>query len=285
LNIEIHQHIWSRLYRESIQPLLQATPGAFIHALVEGVHDESCYPMLSQAGNLRFTALYECMANADEETLGLSPLLVEYADAGASAWLSLFEKLKGKPALSIMVTEESLEALAARLKAWCVVDAADTSLALSFADTRVLPELVAVLKREQIAQLCGPALLWTYPSRAGTWMTVELPEDARPPAAAVTLNANQYAQLVDAAEADAVLFYMREHHAPLVERHGMAQAHALIRDGLRCADRTGVERIAERFDICERSLRCAEIGSAADSPAARLGWVANTSIIIERVMA
>lgn len=259
--IESQQDMWPQHAHAIIKPVLHACRKVFIYALIEGVLDESCYPMLKLAADLGFIALYDGMANADDETLGLSPLLVEYADAGASTWMALLEKMQGKPALSIIITPESLDALAIRLRPWCVVDAAESPLALSFADTRVLPELFTVLTTAQIGQLCGSAVHWGYAARDGNWTTLKLPAQAQAlrPATAVTFDEKQCAKLIDAAEADTVLAQMRTYDAALVERHGPAQAHALIRHWLRCADEAGLERFEERIDLCGHGLRCADI--------------------------
>ena len=82
-------------------------------------------------------------------------LLVKFDDAIRFTWERLLEKTNGHPALSLIVTPEPLKQLAARLAAWCIVDAADYTVALSFADTRILPPLFKTLTAQQLGQFCG----------------------------------------------------------------------------------------------------------------------------------
>lgn len=244
---ELHAHLGH---------LLREFPDAHIYALIEGVHDESCYPYLKRSGRLPYFSIYANTPNADEEALGLSPILVEYRAQAREAWNALMSKTDGKPALSLILTPEPLSEMAARLTPWCVVDADGHALALSFADTRILPQLFTTLSPLQLAQFCGPALHWQYVARTGTWESLPMPGKGMglPRADEVALEERQCVQLIAAAEADSILFQLRSTAARLIDCHAPAHAHALVRHWLACADHAQIGSVPERMQLCEWGL-------------------------------
>lgn len=229
-------------------------PQERIYALIEGALNETCYGLLKRTGHLPFQALYANTASADEETLALSPLLVEYQADARHEWDTLIKKTDGKPALSIIATKESLVHLTHRLMPWCVVDAAGYTLALSFADTRILPELFEVLTPAQREELCGPMLRWQYVARDAQWASLPVTGNDVPPADKVVLDEQQCAQLTDASEADNVLFQLRSVSASAVNCHSPAQAYALVHHWLTCADHAQIKSNVIRAEICEFGL-------------------------------
>ncbi len=148
MSINLYPSDWKDAWHTQLNELRRQYPQAHIYALVEGVLNETCYPMLKRSGLLPFIALYANTPCADEETLCISPILIEYVESAQKTWNSLIKKTDGRSALSLIVTTESLQQIAARLTPWCVVDAAGYTLALSFADTRILPELFKILTPE-----------------------------------------------------------------------------------------------------------------------------------------
>jgi hypothetical protein len=276
---------WQENLHRQIADLQRQFPQAYIYALIEGVLDESCYPLLKRYGQLSYSALYANLPGADEETLAISPLLVEYAEAGCVTWNALLKKTDGQPALSLIVSPESLAQLTARLVPWCIVNAADYTLGLSFADTRILPELCKVLSPQQLAQFCGPALHWQYAARTADWCSLSLPANAAPSAHEVELDEQQCAQLMNAAEADGVLFQLRSSMPELVNCFTPAHAHGLVQHWLNCASHARIEALPERLSLCEWGLAHPELerhpavaawlampGRAATADALRAQW-------------
>jgi hypothetical protein len=254
MNINRYPQDWQTDLHRQMEYLQHQFPQARTYALIEGALNESCYPLLKRAGCLAYRALFSGTPNADEETLGLSPLLAEYEPAQQRAWDALLQKTDGWSALSLIVTPESLSQLAERLAPWCIVDAAGHPLALSFADTRILPELVKILTLQQSEQFCGPALYWQYVTREAKWEALPLPGSAKQPSDAVTLDERQCASLIAAAEADHVLYQLKTSGSSLVDRHAPAPAHALVRYWLSCADHAQIESVPARVELCEMGL-------------------------------
>lgn len=255
MSINMFPADWKVSLHTRLQSFRCQFPEAHIYALVDGVFDESCYLLLKRSQHLRYEALFACTPCADEETLTVSPLLVEFDDAVRFTWERLLEKTNGHPALSLIVSSEPLSQVAARLASWCIVDAADYAVALSFADTRILPQLFKILTAQQLGQLCGPAHRWQYVTRNGDWGDLALPDEALPAAVGISLSEQQCAQLMRAAEGDGILFQVRATSPRLLEPHTAEYAHALVDYWLDCADHARLEAPPDRFDVCIFGLK------------------------------
>jgi hypothetical protein len=254
MNINRYPHDWQDALRRRLDDFRDRFPQARIYALIEGALNETCYPLLKRGGRLASHALYRDTPNADEETLCLSPLLVEYDPSHQHAWEAVLQKTDGWSALSLIVTTESLAQLADRLMPWCIVDAGGHTLALSFADTRILPELVKVLTPAQAAGFFGPALHWRYVNRNAEWENLPLPSAPKPPCTDVSLDESQCASLIGAAEADHVLYQLRAVASSLVDCRPPARTHELLHYWLACADHAQIEAVPARVELCEMGL-------------------------------
>lgn len=231
-----------------------------VYALVDGVHNESFYPRLKKMDSLRYLSLYSTAPSADEETLGLAPILVRYGGEHRKHWDALIEMTDGVPALSIIVSPEPIEQLAARLMPWCVVDADGYTLALSFADTRILPAVVDMLTPPQRGQFLGPATRWTYTGRDARPLHLQVqPEHALPPSGKVELSQQQVAALLAASEADNIAFQFGQFINKPLAKYTTADAHGLIRQWLQVADRIKIDGNQDRFSLCAFGLERPEL--------------------------
>jgi len=251
MTINLYPPGWHEAFDQQITDLQTQFPEAHIYALIDGVQNESCYPFLKRHGGLSYFPLYKNTASRDDETLGLSPLLVAYDEFAPLIWRKLIEKTNGHASLSIIVTTESREQIAERLTPWCIVNADGEWMALSFSDTRILPELFKVLTQEQVGQLCGPALRWQYVTRHCTWQDLPMPTVPLTLADEVKLDEQQCARLIDASEADGVLYQLRRANAALVDCQSPARAHELTRHMLNCANHAQISSPPERVELCE----------------------------------
>ncbi len=223
-----------------------------VYVLVDGVHNESFYRQLKNFGCFRNVPLYSTAPAADDETLGLGPTLVQYTAEHRKQWDALIELTNGLPALSVIVSPETIEQLAERLIPWCVVDADGYTLALSFADTRVLPALVSTLSEEQRGQFLGPALMWSYPGRDAQWLALPVtPLQARSPSSMVVLTAQQVAALMTASEADSIAYQLSQYVSKPLRGYAPFETHAMITQWLTLADELKIEGSQDRFDLCE----------------------------------
>lgn len=147
---------WQPALDKQLETLRAQFPTAHVYALIEAVFNDSCYAFLKRSKRLPYYALYESTPNADEETLSISPILVEYQPDGRKAWNDLLKKTNGHPALSLIITPEPLNDIARRLLPWCIINANGYTLALSFADTRIQQELFKALTPDQLGQIAVP---------------------------------------------------------------------------------------------------------------------------------
>lgn len=255
MTINPYSATWLEDLHESLNALRSEFPQAYIYALIEGAHSENCHPLLKRSRRLPYFALYANTPAADDETLNVSPILVEYRSDAQDTWNRLMRMTDGRPALSIIATSESLAELAHRLTPWCVVDAAGYTLALSFSDTRILPELFKVLAHPQLEQLCGPMVRWQYVTRDAKWESLPLSGIGAPPAHEVALSEQQCSQLTEAAEADNVLYQLRFVSASIAGCHSPVRAYELVRHWLKCADHAQIESNPIRLEVCEFGLR------------------------------
>lgn len=258
--INRHPDDWKETLHAGLADWQSRFPGQQLYALVEGVHNELFYRKLKQAGCFPYVSLYSTAPSADEETLALAPILVEFNAEQPGLWNKLMELTNGLPALCMIGSPESLPQLAARLIPWCVVDADCYTVALSFADTRVLPALVDALTEEQHGQFLGPATRWQYVARDAAWRDLPVrPELARPPAGKVELTASQCAALMAASEPDSMVFQFKRYISNPLDGYTSAEAHGMIRLWLEVADRMRMDGNQDRVALCEFGLAKPEL--------------------------
>lgn len=258
MSINLYPESWPDDLQHQITDWSEQFPSAYVYALIEGVHNETCYPLIKKLG-LTYHALYSGLANADEETLGLSPILVKYEKETQARWFNVLQKTSGLPALSVIITPETITEISNRLFPWCVVKAANYALTLAFADVRILPVLISALTPDQHAQFYGPVIHWQYLTRKAEWKLLPSPKQVLPPALEVKLDEAQCAQLMKTAEADSVLFQLRVGAANVVDCFTPARAHELVSYWLTCADHAQIEASSERISLCELGLTHPEL--------------------------
>lgn len=246
-------------WKEALHDSLRESQG-FVYALVDGVHNEAVYQKLKKMDYLLYQPLYATAPSADEETLGLGPILVQYSNMYRKRWDAILDLTNGRPALSIIVTPEPMDRLAARLIPWCVVDADAYTVALSFADTRVLPTLVEALGDQQRGEFLGPATRWIYPGRDAAWLPMMVePEKALPAPVKVALTAQQVSALMTASEPDSIAYQMSQYIGKPLAGYTPFDAHVMISRWLQVADHVKLESNRDRFALCEFGIERPEL--------------------------
>ncbi|USX17533.1 DUF4123 domain-containing protein [Oxalobacteraceae bacterium OTU3REALA1] len=246
-------------WKEALHESLRESEG-FVYALVDGVHNEAVYQKLQKMDYLHYQSLYATAPSADEETLGLGPILVQYSDTYRKRWDELLEMTNGLPALSIIVSPEPMDKLAARLIPWCVVDADDYTVALSFADTRILPTLVGTLDARQRGEFLGLATRWIYPGRDAVWLALMVePEKALSASENVALTAQQVSALMAASEPDSIAYQMSQYIGKPLAGYTPFDAHVMISRWLQVADHVKMESNRDRFALCEFGVERPEL--------------------------
>jgi hypothetical protein len=241
----------------------EATQGqARLYLLLDGVFLPGLHRKLAA---LSPSLLFEALPGCTDATRDVSPLLLDYAAVLSAApeapWLA---RCSGWPMLSAIATRESQSELAARLAAWCIIEADGQRFNFRFPDTRRLPAIHAALTGEQQAQLAGPAVSWSYIARDGHWRQLPVPlRDSAHAERPVALGAQQFASLVADSEADEILTMLHERgHDHSQNRHG---AYLLVAQALAAIVGEPLDTY-DKADWCERWLRRGPLPDAVPRP-------------------
>jgi hypothetical protein len=207
----------------------QLAPSDRLFLLLDGAFVLGLHKMLpSEQKILLFAALPGCTAAVQDA----SPFLTSYAPSDKAMRL-LLKRCNRWPMVSVIETHESLDTLADRLSAWCVIEADRQRFNFRFSDTRRLLAIFKTLTPAQRAQIAGPAVRWSYIDRDGTWRGLAIDGLSADTAAEPSLTEQQFANLVADSQVDelTVLLSDRGHD---VFRYP-SRSHALLNIALQAA--------------------------------------------------
>ena len=205
-----------------------------LHVLIDGAFVPGLHRRIAVD---RKALLFEGLPASGPGTLDVSPFVLPY-DPEDRALRTVLRECQGWPMVSVIATPESWQDLAARLAAWCIIEADGQRFNFRFADTRRLPAILKTLNGAQRRQFTGPALSWSYVGRDGSWRTLALDGLGAPIAIDPQLDDAQFAALVEDSRADEVLARLAAH--PARGAYRPSQAHALISSALAPALQSGM---------------------------------------------
>lgn len=211
--------------------------------------------------------LFEFLPACSKEARDVSPFVVPF-DPRDKPLRRLLTRCSGWPMLSVLATYESIEQLARRLAAWCIVEADGQNFNFRFPDTRRLPAIFKTLTQQQRGELIGNAIGWHYIGREGSWCSLPVEPSTVPLSipGKSTLDRHQFAQLLEDSEPDETWVQLLDRGT---QTHLLpSQRHALLSNALGVADKAGLDdslRIAWCMDCIEVSFQ-----SEPDLLAARL---------------
>lgn len=243
-----HAPGWLDDFEGQIAILREQWPDAATFALFDCAFSERCHTEIKRS-RLDARCLFDLSTNPSPELQAVSPTLVPLMRAAAASWREAASHTDGYPMLSVIVTPESLDELAQRLHPWCIVKADGEPYVFRFPDTRRLPGVVDALTPEQHAAFFGPAHAWLVRTRSANWARLPLPKSPLPPAEEVNLSAEQYAQLMDDAEADEIIANLHVHEPALIRQYEPAEAYERVAHALKRADFYGIEQ-TDRAQWC-----------------------------------
>lgn len=152
----------------------------------------------------RKALVFESLPGCSDDARDVSPFLTPMIADDAALERTL-RRCSGWPMISLIESPETLEQLAARLAAWCVVEVDGQRFNFRFADTRRLPAIYQALDATQRSQFVGPAVAWSYIARNGTWCRLDIEGEYREPASDPQLTEQQFVAIDDDSRADEVL--------------------------------------------------------------------------------
>ncbi|WP_313031876.1 DUF4123 domain-containing protein [Massilia alkalitolerans] len=208
--------------------------GHALHVLIDGAFVPGLHRRIAAS---RKALLFEGLPGSGPGTLDVSPFIVPF-DPEDRALRAVLRKCQGWPMVSVIESPEPWLDCAARLAAWCIVEADGQRFNFRFADTRRLPVIVMTLERAQRGQFTGSAVSWSYIGRDGNWKTLALEGSGEPIATAPRLDDARFAPLVEDSRADEVLARLAD--CPHRGAYCPSQAHALISAALAPALEAGL---------------------------------------------
>jgi hypothetical protein len=218
--------------------------------------------------------LFASLPGCSNEVADASPFLTPYIPRN-KRMRSLLRRCRGWPMISLVETPEPFSQLAARLSAWCVVEADAQRFNFRFPDTRRLPAIFRTLDPMQRAQLAGPVTRWSFINREGSWDELQVTGVNAEAVSNPVLDGQQFAALVDDSRADEILVLLGDRgHA--VSRHPSI-SHARVSAALRVAA-LGQLVNNEVLDWCEWYWRCAESGNNVAATAVFEAWRTTSSM-------
>jgi len=176
--------------------------------------------------------LFASLPGCSELAMDASPFLTRYR-RDRRELRTLLQRCNRWPMLSAIETPESLEHLATRLAAWCVVEADGLRFNLRFPDTRRLPAIFATMTPQQRAAFAGPMQRWSYIGRNGHWSDLPLHGRDGEGVAEPILDERQFANLVDDSGVDERLVLLRDRGHDVFRRP--SRSYALLVTALRAA--------------------------------------------------
>ncbi|MCS0658181.1 DUF4123 domain-containing protein [Massilia terrae] len=240
-------------------------PRHFLILLIDGAFVPGLHRLLP-CGAKRL--LFESLPCCSDQARDVSPILVRF-EPNSRRLTRLLKQCDRWPMVSALETQETADRLAARLAAWCIVEADGQRFNFRFSDTRRLPSILNTLSGAQLRQFLGPAVRWTYLSRDGRWIERKfVPSDA-PIADDPVLDQPQFSILVDDSLVDEILSLLgsRGHEV----YRSPARSHALVATALSAATRAGIQD--QLIDWCEWFWQRDQLFDASEAASRLVAWL------------
>lgn len=242
--------------------------GHELHVLIDGAFVPGLHRRIAAGSK---ALLFDGLPASDPATLDVSPFVLPLATHDR-VLRSVLNACNEWPMVSVIATPEPWQDLAARLAAWCIVEADGQRFNFRFADTRRLPTILKTLNGEQRGQFAGLAASWSFIGRDGSWQTLALDGAGGSIATDPQLSNAQFAVLVEESWADEVLARLADH--PDRSAYRSSQAHALISSALAPAKEAGLDG-ADLVDWCGWVLHYGVRAETLDIPGLFTAWKAH----------
>lgn len=202
---------WIASTRRWMDELAERQPESSFYLLMDAAfqHDAVLPFLRTHLSADDWHALYANALNVSDKVLAVSPMLITLNDH-RHEWLdALLMLTSGLPMVSLMATHESRDMLLQRLSAFRIVTVQNQRYVLRLADTRRLPQIIAILEPEQHAALMGDAD-WYYVDRDTTWQALPRPERIAAPLDRITFSDTQTDALIVMNDLDAFIDNLRQ---------------------------------------------------------------------------
>lgn len=183
----------------------------------------------------------------------VAPHLLRLPDGSEKqlTWLNELAALcSGKPMLSLLCSAVPAEALIAHFRPYLLARTEDSlEWPVRWADTRVLPILIASLTPAERTHFMAPIHAWSCLDRSGEmleWSGDGLPYPAPADFDCWSLDDARFSHLVAEAEADAIIGALHDTQPDLFDLQEPAANHASVKKNLAIASQFGIESASSR---------------------------------------
>lgn len=223
-----------------IREQMENADGRQLFLLIDGAFLPDFYRAVQRVlpDGVRVALLFERLPVCSDRTRSVSPFLVPCSAMSATLGYVL-KKCSGWPMVSAIETPETIDALAKRLSAWCIVENDGQRFNFRFPDTRRLPGMFDALSPVQRGSLAGPAHRWSYIGRDGAWHQLAMPETASAVADGPTLDDHQFVAMVTDSEIDETIVLLRD-RGPLPQMPH-AETYSIVQEARRVAALAGLD--------------------------------------------
>ncbi|MBE3023330.1 DUF4123 domain-containing protein [Janthinobacterium sp. GW458P] len=231
-------------------------------ALLDGACDEEFFTK-RYPSRLRRQSLYAHTSLQNFKSAAPHLMAAPSTGSEQAAWLQrLFSLCAGKPMLSIIASTLDIGQLEQHLRPYLIAITPDTvEWPVRWADTRILPALLAALTETQSAHLLSPIYRWWSLRRDGSLVSWQGTAEAKPAPAEFDkfpLSDTAFASLVDIAEADAILANLHDVQPDLFHSGTPAECHARVARHLLVASASGIEAAGQRQHFSALALMLAD---------------------------
>jgi hypothetical protein len=230
-----------------------ATAPESIYLLIDGAFVPAIHRQFTMAlpSEERLYFMFDGLPGFESKSRDVSPFLLR-CDPDNAALKEVLSQCSGWPMVSAIRTAGSIKDLAERLASWCIVQADEFNFNFRFPDTRRLPDVVAVLEKQQLTEMLGCATRWSYIDRRGQWVHLAMEGSAQPAALTPSLSKEQFAALIERSEADVMLARIKQIEKKLgVEV--LSQQYEVVEQLLQLAGRQKLAQ-ADAVEICRTCL-------------------------------
>lgn len=206
----------------------------------------------------------ECTLYDDTRLAGLkavAPHLLRLPDKTErqAPWLKeLAEACGGKPMLSLLYSAIPAQALVAHIRPYLLARTEDSlEWPVRWADTRVMPTLLATMTPAEREHFLAPLHAWLYIDRTGEMLDWQGEGSSNPAPADFDcwpLDDGRFSRLVSEAEADAVIGALHDTQPDLFNTREPDANHACIKRHLAIASRNGIEGAGQRRHLAMLAL-------------------------------
>lgn len=232
-----------------------------LYALVDRAFDERWQPWAdARLPEVHALSLYEGTQLSGVDEVAPHLLALPANPAMQEQYVGqIIRRCAGKPMLSLIASREPLQNLKTHFERYATVHTEDEQqFVLRYADVRILDPLISVLTESQVAAFLSPIKHWWTSDRmgqlvslsSGTEASARKKTETEESSGPLILSEKQFAALIDAAEADALIEQLYRIIPEQCLEDAPGKLHRRVSEQLSHMERFGIHDMADRIAYC-----------------------------------